>query len=329
MMMAGSYGTSAGLTIEALCIIAGPPFTLVAGIALLFHKPWARLYLMALLFAFIAFNGYRIISGSSPSSTHSSADGVVNTRFGSPAQYSVPIIAVCIGLLLLLFSRGIRSELGISTRTGLADLGGSKKWRVGHHGRDTMYYEEEIGGEWQRIDISGEMLTGKAHHVIYFHSPERWQSYPEWARHRRTEIISRIKSEFREPEYEYCGDEVGLGTIKPLPVTATPHAVPSTPNPPLSKTTPKQIAALGLVILVFLSLASGMFGLVNDGIQRGETYFPAKRPTQRRSVSRQQEPKTFWASLGIYAFIGAGASGLALWFIQQGWKEVGKIRRDQ
>ncbi len=155
MMMAGSYGTSAGLTIEALCIIAGPPFTLVAGIALLFHKPWARLYLMALLFAVIAFNGYRIISGSSPSSTHSSADGVVNTRFGSPAQYSVPVIAVCIGLLLLLFSRGIRSEFGISTRTGLAALCGSKKWRVGHHGRDTMYHEEEIGGEWQRIDISG------------------------------------------------------------------------------------------------------------------------------------------------------------------------------
>jgi hypothetical protein len=72
-----------------------------------------------------------------------------------------------------------------------------------------------------------------------------------------------------------------------------------------------------------------MFWLVNDGIQRSETYFTARSPTQPRSVSREQEPKTFWASLGIYASIGAGASGLALWFIQRGWKEVGKIRRDQ
>ena len=68
-----------------------------------------------------------------------------------------------------------------------------------------MYYEEFRDGSWQRIAISGEMLCGRAHHVIYFDSPELWQSYPEWARHRRDEIIARIKSDFREPDYEYFG----------------------------------------------------------------------------------------------------------------------------
>lgn len=110
------------------------------------------------------------------------------------------VIPVGIGLLSKLFSRGVRAEFEISPGAGSVAIGGSKKWRVGPRGRDTMRYEEEIGGEWQRIEISGERLMGKAHHVIYFHSPDRWQNYPDWARHRRTEIISRIKSEFREPD---------------------------------------------------------------------------------------------------------------------------------
>lgn len=81
-----------------------------------------------------------------------------------------------------------------------------KGWRVGHRGRDVMYYEERIDGAWQRLDIDGEMLLGRAHHVIYFASEETWQTYPAWARHRREEIIARIKSEFRPPDYEYHSD---------------------------------------------------------------------------------------------------------------------------
>jgi hypothetical protein len=66
-----------------------------------------------------------------------------------------------------------------------------------------MYYEEWSHGGWQRIRIEGEMLMGRAHHVIYFASPQAWLNYPEWARHRRDEIISRIKSVFCPPDYEY------------------------------------------------------------------------------------------------------------------------------
>ena len=72
-------------------------------------------------------------------------------------------------------------------------------WRVGHAGRDAMYYEEFRDGTWQRIDIDGEILMGKAHHAIYFDSIE----LPDWAAGRRDEIIERIKSEFRQPQYEY------------------------------------------------------------------------------------------------------------------------------
>lgn len=72
-------------------------------------------------------------------------------------------------------------------------------WRVGHVGRDSMYYEEFRDGAWHRIELDGEMLVGKAHHVIYFGS----LNFPDWARERRDEIIARIKSEFHPPQYEY------------------------------------------------------------------------------------------------------------------------------
>ena len=92
------------------------------------------------------------------------------------------------------------------TRTAMkSSVDPDTAWRVGHTGRDCMYYEERIDGRWQRLEISGEMLMGPAHHVIYFASNEAWNGYPEWARGRRAEIIPRIKSSFRAPEYEYHG----------------------------------------------------------------------------------------------------------------------------
>lgn len=76
-------------------------------------------------------------------------------------------------------------------------------WRVGHRGRDEMYYEEMVNGRWERILIDGEMLCGKAHHVIYFPSHEQWATLPEWTRERQSEIIARIKQAFAPPGYEY------------------------------------------------------------------------------------------------------------------------------
>ena len=76
-------------------------------------------------------------------------------------------------------------------------------WRVGHQGRDEMFYEEMTGGRWERIPIDGEMLCGKAHHVIYFTSCTQWETFPDWTRGRQNEIIARIKQGFPPPGYEY------------------------------------------------------------------------------------------------------------------------------
>ena len=57
------------------------------------------------------------------------------------------------------------------------------EWRVGHIGRDTMFYEELHEGDWRRLPIDGELLAGGVtHHVIWLASEKLWQSYPAWAR---------------------------------------------------------------------------------------------------------------------------------------------------
>lgn len=76
-------------------------------------------------------------------------------------------------------------------------------WRVGHQGRDHVYYEEWGDGAWRRIEIGGEMLMGRPHHVIYVPSPERWLTYPDWARGRRDEILERLRGKLAPPDYEY------------------------------------------------------------------------------------------------------------------------------
>jgi hypothetical protein len=78
-----------------------------------------------------------------------------------------------------------------------------RKWRVGHVGRDVMYYEELVDGKWERLSLDGELQTGRAHHMIFFDSKEDWARYPDWAKDRREEIIQRVMNDFREPDYEY------------------------------------------------------------------------------------------------------------------------------
>ncbi len=128
-----------------------------------------------------------------------------NLELSPPAGFWIYFTGTAIFLLCLAFYK--QAEVGVVRNVGSGNPGDETRvWRVGHTGRDQMYYEEFHGGTWQQITIDGEMLTGAAHHVIYFASPEKWESYPEWARGRREEIIIRIKSEFAPPEYEYyCG----------------------------------------------------------------------------------------------------------------------------
>lgn len=122
----------------------------------------------------------------------------------------IPMLALahCLwpfGLWMVWSSRGAVPIPATQPAATLSRQPSDGGWRVGHVGRDCMYYEEHINGRWERIEISGEMLMGPAHHVIYFASPQRWTDYPAWAVTRRTEIIQRIKSRFRPPDYEYQG----------------------------------------------------------------------------------------------------------------------------
>jgi hypothetical protein len=111
-----------------------------------------------------------------------------------PVLLGAIAVMIVVALLKVKFSKPRTTGSGTAKP---ADVG--KGWRVGHMGRDQMFYEEFRNGAWHRIEISGEMLTGRAHHVIYFGAIR----FPEWAVAHRGEIITRIKSEFRLPDHEY------------------------------------------------------------------------------------------------------------------------------
>lgn len=325
MLLVGSYGTSTGGVLDWIAVVAGPPATFVAGIGLLRRKRWARTFLLALLSAVLAYNAYGFAKGPTAGTTSVSPDGVPNTVLPSTANYSTPIVAICIGLLLVLVSRKVRAEFGSApAHRGPSDK--ARGWNVGHQGRDSMYYEESHGGDWQRIAIDGEMLMGRAHHVIYFASPEKWQGYPEWARDRRDEIISRIKSQFSAPDYEYHGDGPP-GTPQP----AAQIAAPRRDNAPAAhRTIPaaeqKGWLLLKVLIVLFLGLAGGVGWYVQSSMEKGETLFPSKSASGRRIVARQKDPALFWTSIGIYSLIGVGSAGLAVWGIRETNRQRQSVR---
>jgi Na+-transporting methylmalonyl-CoA/oxaloacetate decarboxylase gamma subunit len=161
------------------------------------------------------------------------------------------------------------------------------------------------------------MLTGRAHDVIYFRPPERWQEYPEWARHRREEIIARIKGEFREPDYEYDEDASAAA------ITAAVATARTITPPPLAARPTQGMGALFLFIVIFLALAAGMGWLVCSGLEKGATAWPAKRASQNRAIVRSEEPAMYWTAIGLYSAIGVGSAGFAAWL---GKEAIGLLR---
>lgn len=97
--------------------------------------------------------------------------------------------------------------LSFAALLGRARRGGTlraRRWMVEHRGRDSFVYKELVGGRLEQIDIDGEMLVGTPHHVLYIPNETEWdRRYPRWAQGRRREIVDRITSELRPPEYEY------------------------------------------------------------------------------------------------------------------------------
>ena len=82
-------------------------------------------------------------------------------------------------------------------------------WRIrpnAHLQLGVWSYEEKRNGQWTEILIHERPYSPKAPHTIELCSPEGWNDFPDWARTRRSEIISRIKSELSSPDFTFRED---------------------------------------------------------------------------------------------------------------------------
>lgn len=196
-----------------------------------------------------------------------------------------------------------------------------KAWRVSHRGRDRIAYEERIGWRWRGIVIDGELLIGPAHHVIYCPSPQEWSKYPTWAQGRREEIIARIKSRLRAPDYEYQGDgehpPIREGTAPAGPTAPRLRAATATDKPGQVK---QGIRSLWLTILLLLVLSAGCGWLIARGFDTGSVTLPIRRAAHLRAVVRADEPTTWWLVIALYASISIGALAAALWLLRERWR---------
>ena len=319
MLMVGSDGTASATVGGVLLIVFAPAATLLAGFGLWRRWRWAWVYILLLALAVLIQQFIGWWRGPTPQHSYVSASGVLTTVSASEAQYSPLLILVCCVVMALLLLPRVRAEF-FTARPAAATAKGpvtqppkfaptndaidaARGWRVGHQGRDRMYYEERRDGAWQRLDIEGEMLTGEAHHAVYLAAPDRWRFYPDWARDRREEIVARIRSEFREPDYIYGGE---LGGAPPVARAGAHKPVPHDGQP----------WAVWLTVALLLALAAGMAWLIWSGLDSGETWLPVKYAGARRAVTRVADPAMYWTALGLYVALGVGALGLLGW----GWR---------
>jgi len=328
MILAGSYGTATVDVVGFLTVVVAPPAAFVVGIGMLRRRPWAWYGALVLLVAVIVFQAGELATARTTTTTHTSPTGTRTTVMAAGANHhSLPMIAFSTLVIVILFLPSIRSEFGISpwatSRTHghedgrqLSPPGPTRaeparrargNWRVGHRGRDNVYYEERRFGRWRRIEIDGEMLTGRAHHAIYVPSPESWQEYPDWARHRRAEIIERIRSALPPPDYEYHEGVVRRPPAPPLPApTTVTHATISAP-------TASERRAAFLAVALLVAFSAGIAWNIQSSIEQGTTVLWARHT--RISASRESEPFTFWLAIAIQSALATGSGGFALWLI--------------
>jgi hypothetical protein len=333
MILVGKDGARNSDVAGFFLVVAVPPLTAIAGVGLALRWRWAWYGLVAGLAGVMLWNAAAMVSHPAPTVTTTvSASGTKTTVYREGATFFLPTFVLATGLLVVLLIPRVRREFTTARRpssqaTGMPESAThtgfppgdesavARGWRVGHEGRDQMYYEERHGGGWQRIDISGEMLMGRAHHVIYFPSAKAWERMPEWARLRRDEIIARIKSEFRQPDYEYAEDVASSA----LPQGS---AAPTRPGSArvMQRCTPQQMRALLAVVVVMLGFAGYMGWKVKGGWDNRTVTLPIPKASLQRPVQRDLEPSLFWFSLGIYGAASAGSLAVAGWLGVQGWK---------
>jgi hypothetical protein len=293
------YANSASDPLGIFLIFILPPGTLLAGICLLLRRRWARWWMILLMVGLIALGVKGLVAPTYQNPAYAPKLGPAAAALHQRViVQSTACISIGTLLLLGLFSAPVRREFqSPSTPPPM-----TRQWRVGHQGRDMMYYEELHDGTWQRLEIDGEMLTGRAHHVIYFASEETWQGYPQWVRGRRGEIIARIKSRFSEPDYEYH-DSVSLPPPLPLP--------PAAITAPL----PKRDGSILPMLLFLLAIATASFWFAAEGVKDGEVRLPVKQNPASRSISRSEKPALFWTSISLVSSLGTGCTGLAAWLV--------------
>lgn len=333
MILVGKDGARNSDVAGFFLVVVAPPLTAIAGVGLALRWRWAWYGLVAGLAGVMLWNAAAMVSHPAPTVTTTvSPGGTKTTVYREGASFFLPTFVLATGLLAVLLIPRVRREFTTARRpfsqaTGMPESAThtgfppgdesavARGWRVGHQGRDQMYYEERHGGGWQRIDISGEMLMGRAHHVIYFPSAKAWERMPEWARLRRDEIIARIKSEFCQPDYEYAEDVVPSA----LPQGS---AAPTRPGSArvMQRCTPQQMRALLAVVVVMLGFAGYMGWKVKGGWDNRTVTLPVPKASLQRPVQRDLEPSLFWFSLGIYGAASAGSLAFAGWLGVQGWK---------
>lgn len=320
LMVLAGQGTQNANFFEGLLVIGGPPFTLVAAICFLRRHRWAWAYFLLLGLFGLLYNVARILRGPTPESTYIDANGVKTTVLASGIGMAVPFSLMFAGLILFLLLPRVRREFFVpklqATAPPVLPSRNTHRWRVGHQGRDGMYYEEEVGSEWRRIPVDGELLTGRAHHAVYLASPEQWRAYPDWARDRRDEIVARIRSQFRPPDYDY-GDD---GHFSPPAVAV---AAPAAPSVIASPTTQRQsMRTLWGIVVGFAIAAIASLAFAWRGVHTGITVWPSKLTSQQHDVSRLADPAQFWMSIAVYAGLGLLFAFGAAWLARQGRRET-------
>lgn len=78
-----------------------------------------------------------------------------------------------------------------------------RKWKIRKGDNYTYeYLEMDENGIWRNITFVCELYTKNApRHVIYV--CKNWEDYPDWAQTRKEEILNRMKSVLKDPEYTF------------------------------------------------------------------------------------------------------------------------------
>ena len=73
-------------------------------------------------------------------------------------------------------------------------------WKVKKEGNGNQKYLELDGNNWRSITFNCEMYSnGAPRHTIII--SKDWGTYPDWAQAKKNEIITRLRSVLKEPEY--------------------------------------------------------------------------------------------------------------------------------